>query len=244
MPNSSLTYSPAWDSRHLCPAHCWWYFPTAWGCLPPTSTWSLFVAPPYNMYRLPFSPMRQVRRSPISSPRVATILFSLNGEADLFYRVCPPSHKTTPLGLWPSSSFNDSRCIFPSHGDHRAIVPSYPHSCWPARSSATMHVRTNSPASSVSPPSTHTGVFNMFLFIHKQPAANESIVMHPASTSVPLRTHKSIPTIAVTGVMNQQLPSPPLVPLSAFTTAVSRIIAEVMPARASAAWHSPTLCAV
>jgi len=147
----------------------------------------------------------------------------------LFYCVCPPSHKTTPLSLWPSSSFNDSRCIFPSHGDHQAIISSYLHSCWPARSSATMHVRTNSPTSSVSPPSTHAGINNMFLFIHKQPAANELIVMHPASTSVPLRTHKFIPTITVTGVMNQQLPSPPLVPLSA---------------RASAAWHSPMLCAV
>ena len=75
------------------------------------------------------------------------------------------------------------------------------------------------------------------------PAENELIVTHPAFTSMPLRTHKFIPTIAVTGVMDRQLPSPPLVPLSAFTTAVSHIITEVIPARASAVWHIPTLCA-
>jgi len=140
VPNLSRTYLPAWDSHHLHPAHCWWYFPTTWGCLPPTSTCSLFVVPPYNMYRLHFSPMHQVCHSPISLPRVATILFLLSGEADLFYHVYPPSHKTTPLSLWPSSFFNNSRCIFPSHGDHWAIISLYPHSCWPARSFVTMHV--------------------------------------------------------------------------------------------------------
>ena len=35
VPNSSLTYSPAWDSRHLCPAHCWWYVPPPGDVFPP-----------------------------------------------------------------------------------------------------------------------------------------------------------------------------------------------------------------
>jgi len=58
--------------------------------------------------------------------------------------------------LQPLSSFKDSRLVFSPHGDHWAIVSPYPHSCWPARSSA------------MTPP-TPASVDDMFSFIHKQP---------------------------------------------------------------------------